>query len=221
MRILAVDIPDPTAASFLGMPLWLWALICVLIMFALFQGYYWAGHKLGERLYESRIGVKIGHRRILKVENLVRRRGAVAVFGCFWVPVLRHTLPWCAGVIRMSYPWFVVASALGALLWTPPWVVGGYAVIWAWLRLAAASPLAAAALALVTALAVAALVVLRRRRRARRTAAPGGTSPDGVASATGASTSECTAHSAAVAQDPPAQDTPPVREHVLPNARRT
>lgn len=162
-----MSIPDPTASSVLGMPLWLWAAVCVLIMFGVFQVYYWVGHKLGERLYESRVGQKIGQHRILKVENLVRRRGAIAVFGCFWVPVLRHTLPWCAGVIRMSYPWFLVASAFGALLWTPPWVVGGYAVIWAWLRLAAQSPVLAVLVLLVAVPAAWALITWRRRRRRR------------------------------------------------------
>ncbi|MEV5408689.1 VTT domain-containing protein [Thermopolyspora sp. NPDC052614] len=164
-----MSIPDPTASSVLGMPLWLWALVCVLIMFVLFQFYYWLGRKLGERLYESRLGRKIGRHRILKVENLVRRRGAVAVFGCFWVPVLRHTLPSCAGVIRISYPWYVVASALGALLWTPPWVVGGYAVIWAWLQVAARSPVLAV---IALAVAVPAVVALFAWRRRRRRAAP-------------------------------------------------
>lgn len=162
-----MHVPDPTASSVLGMPLWLWALVCVLIMFGLFQFYYWVGHKLGERLYESGLGRRIGRERIRKVEALVRRRGAVAVFGCFWVPVLRHVLPPCAGVIRISYPWFVVASALGALLWTPPWVVGGYAVIWAWLQLAARSPLLAVIVLIVTAPLVAGLLVWRRRRRRR------------------------------------------------------
>jgi membrane-associated protein len=162
-----MSIPDPTASSVLGMPLWLWALVCVLIMIALFQFYYWVGYKLGERLYESRIGRRIGRHRILKVENLVRRRGAIAVFGCFWVPVLRHTLPPCAGVIRISYPWYTVASVLGALLWTPPWVVGGYAVIWAWLRLAARSPVLAGFALVVAVAGVATLIVWRRRRRRR------------------------------------------------------
>jgi membrane protein DedA with SNARE-associated domain len=165
-------IPDPTASSVLGMPLWLWALVCVLIMFVLFQFYYWVGRRLGERLYESGLGRRIGRHRIDKVEALVRRRGAVAVFSCFWVPVLRHVLPPCAGVIRISYPWFVVASALGALLWTPPWVVGGYAVIWAWLQLAARSPLLAVLVLVVAAPAVAALLVVRRRRRRRSAEAP-------------------------------------------------
>lgn len=169
-----MNVPDPTASSVLGMPLWLWALVCVLIMFALFQFYYWAGYRLGERLYESGLGRRIGRRRIRRVEDLVRRRGAVAVFGCFWVPVLRHVLPPCAGVIRISYPWFVVASALGALLWTPPWVVGGYAVIWAWLRLAARSPVLAVLVALVVPPAAAGLIVWRRRRRAARAAISAG-----------------------------------------------
>jgi membrane protein DedA with SNARE-associated domain len=65
----------------------------------------------------------------------------------------------------VSYPWYVVASALGCLTWAPLWWFGGTAIVWGWLQLAAASPLTAAAVAVVAVAAVAALVVRRRRRR--------------------------------------------------------
>ncbi|WP_283137705.1 DedA family protein [Rhizohabitans arisaemae] len=158
-----------TETGWLGMPLWLWAAICVLIMFALFQGYYWFGHFVGEKLYASKLGTRIGRQRIQTIENLVRKRGALAVFGCFWVPVLRHTLPSVAGVLRISYPWYVVASAFGALLWTPPWIIGA-GVFWGWLLDLTRSPLAAG---LIMAVVVAGLLGFFgwRRRRRRRSAA--------------------------------------------------
>lgn len=167
MRPVVAGIPDPTSASFLGMPLWLWVIIGGVALFGAFQAYYWIGHALGSRLYASRLGAKIGQENITRVENVVRKWGALAVYGCFWVPGLRHTLPWVAGVLRISYPWYVVASALGCLTWVPVTSFGLYSVIWGWLELVVRSPLLAG-LAAVAAIAVIAWFVHRRRRRVAR-----------------------------------------------------
>ncbi|SDQ32333.1 DedA family protein [Thermostaphylospora chromogena] len=164
MPFFAVDIPDLVEAV-RSLPIWLLTLIGAVLLFGAFQVYYWVGRKLGERLYASRVGERIGRDRILRIENIVRRWGALAVYGCFWVPVLRHTLPWVAGVLRVSYPWYVVASALGCATWVPVTVFGLYTVIWGWISIAAHSPVAAAALAV--AVAAAAVLVVRRRRRRR------------------------------------------------------
>ncbi|MGP3910994.1 DedA family protein [Nonomuraea sp. 10N515B] len=147
----------------LGLPYWLVGAILILALFGAFQVYYWVGRKLGDKLYDSRIGVKVGRERIEKVERVVEKWGALAVYGCFWVPMLRHTLPWVAGALRVSYPWYVVASALGCLTWAPLWWFG----LWGWLQLAVRSPVTAAVVAVV-AVAAAALLMVRRRRRRRR-----------------------------------------------------
>ncbi|GAA3131785.1 DedA family protein [Streptosporangium carneum] len=167
MQPFAAGIPDPTSASVLGMPLWLWVLLGGVGLFGAFQAYYWIGRKLGPRLYASRLGRKINQEAIDKVERAVSRWGALAVYGCFWVPGLRHTLPWVAGVLRISYPWYVVASALGCLTWVPVTSFGLYSVLWGWLKLAAESPPLAGA-GLVAVVAVVAFLVRRRRRAARR-----------------------------------------------------
>ncbi|MBX6769289.1 MAG: VTT domain-containing protein, partial [Actinomadura rubrobrunea] len=118
----------------LGMPLWAAVVASVLIIFARGQAYYWIGRGVGPRVYASRAGRRIGERRLRRVERLVARRGAVAVFAAHWVAGFRHAIPVCAGVTRMPIPRYLLASALGSLLWTPPWVVGGYAVVWGWLK---------------------------------------------------------------------------------------
>jgi membrane protein DedA with SNARE-associated domain len=163
-----IAVPDPTEPFWLGLPYWLVGAILILALFGAFQVYYWVGRKLGERLYDSRIGVKLGRERIAKIEHVVERWGALAVYGCFWVPMLRHTLPWVAGALRVSYPWYVVASALGCLTWAPIWWFGATAIVWGWLELAAQSPATAAVVAVLAVAGVSWLVV--RRRRKRRTA---------------------------------------------------
>jgi membrane-associated protein len=165
-------------ATFWGMPLWLAVSVSVLIIFGRGQAYYWIGRGLGPRLYTSRLGRRIGEERLRRVERLVRTRGWVAVLGSHWVAGIRHAIPVSAGVVRMSYAWYLLATALGALLWTPPWVVGGYAVVWGWLQVAARSPVIAAALAVAAAALIAALVTVRTRRRrpastAGRSSTPG------------------------------------------------
>ncbi|RJL32666.1 DedA family protein [Bailinhaonella thermotolerans] len=163
--------------TFWGMPLWLGLIVAVLIIFGRGQAYYWAGRGLGLKLYASRLGRRIGEERIRKVEDIVRKRGAVAVFGAHWVAGFRHAIPVCAGVIRMSYPWYLLGSALGSLIWTPPWVVGGYAVVWGWLKLLAESPAAAAATVLLLAALITGLVLWRRRRAARAASAAAPAAP--------------------------------------------
>ncbi|GAA2876456.1 hypothetical protein GCM10010517_37640 [Streptosporangium fragile] len=162
---------DSDPASFLGISVLLWPMILGGVgLFAAFQAYYWIGHRLGPRIYASRLGKKISEEKILKVENAVRKWGAFAVYACFWVPGLRHTLPWVAGVLRISYPWYVVAAALGCLTWVPVTYLGLYSVIWGWLKLAAQSPLLAALAAVAVVAAVIGFVRWRRRRAARREA---------------------------------------------------
>ncbi|GLW12369.1 hypothetical protein Misp01_74970 [Microtetraspora sp. NBRC 13810] len=173
MRLQTLDLAGAPDSPF-GLPLWLVIAGGAILLFGAFQVYYWVGRRLGAGLYASRAGRRIGRERILRVEGVVRRWGALAVYGCFWVPVLRHTLPWVAGVLKVSYPWYVVASALGCATWVPVTMLGLYAVVWGWLGLAAASPLTAVAVAVAVA-ALIAFAVIRRRRRRERAKAPSDT----------------------------------------------
>ncbi|MER6506641.1 VTT domain-containing protein [Nonomuraea sp. NPDC001636] len=160
----AAALPDPTRPFWLGLPYWLVGAVLILALFGAFQVYYWVGRKLGEKLYESKVGVRLGRERIARIEGVVEKWGALAVYGCFWVPMLRHTLPWVAGALRVSYPWYVVASALGCLTWAPIWWFGLTALVWGWLQLAARSPVSALVLLLAVAAGVAWFFVRRRRK---------------------------------------------------------
>ncbi|WP_336206251.1 DedA family protein [Nonomuraea sp. LPB2021202275-12-8] len=164
---LALAVPAPADPFLLGLPYWLVGAILILALFGAFQVYYWVGRKLGEKMYESRMGVKLGRERIQKVERVVEKWGAFAVYGCFWVPMLRHTLPWVAGALRVSYPWYVVASALGCLTWAPLWWFG----LWGWLQLAVRSPVTAGAVAVVVVAGAVTLAIRRRRKRQREAVA--------------------------------------------------
>ncbi|MBG0832536.1 VTT domain-containing protein [Planomonospora sp. ID67723] len=175
MRLLATAVPDPMSPA-----VWVPFLLGMVGLFAAFQVYYWVGHKLGPKIYASRIGRRIGDEKIAKAEGFVSRWGALSVYACFWVPGVRHSLPWVAGVLKISYPKYVTASALGCLTWCPVTYFGLYSVIWGWFALAGRSPLAAGTVAA----AVAAVVVLlvRRRRAALRAAGAGSPAVQGTVS---------------------------------------
>jgi membrane-associated protein len=158
--------------TFWGMPLWLGVVAAVLIIFVRGVVYYWVGRVLGQRIYTSRAGRRIGEHRLRRVESLVAQRGALAVFAAHWVAGLRHAIPVSAGAMRMPQPRYLAAAALGALLWTPPWVVGGYAVVWGWLKIFGSSPPAVAALVAAAIAVMAALIAVRRRRPGRRPRRP-------------------------------------------------
>ncbi|MEQ4717759.1 VTT domain-containing protein [Nonomuraea sp. B19D2] len=158
-------IADPMKPSLFGLPYWLVGAVLILALFGAFQVYYWVGRRLGDKLYDSRVGVRLGRERIAKIEHVVEKWGALAVYGCFWVPMLRHTLPWVAGALRVSYPWYVVASALGCLTWAPIWWFGLTAIVWGWLELAARSPVTAAVVAVLAVAAISWMAVRRRRKK--------------------------------------------------------
>ncbi|WP_327084898.1 VTT domain-containing protein [Nonomuraea sp. NBC_01738] len=158
------------AALLGGMPFWLVVAVAAAIIFARGQAYYWAGRGAGTKLYTSKLGRRIGEHRLRKVEAFVRRRGAVAVFGAHWVAGFRHAIPVCAGIIRMPYAGYLVASALGSVLWILMLAVGGYTVVWGWLSVAARSPVLAGVIVAAFAAGIIVLVRLRRTRAVARRA---------------------------------------------------
>ncbi|MFG2000752.1 DedA family protein [Spirillospora sp. NPDC048911] len=146
-----------------GLPLWAALAVAILIIFVRGQAYYWIGRGLGARIHTSRLGRRVGEERLRSVEALVARRGALAVFAAHWVVGLRHAIPICAGGMRMPLPRYLLATVLGSILWTSMVMLGGYALVWGWLEIAARSPLIAAAVVVVLAL-LGAYAIYRRRR---------------------------------------------------------
>jgi membrane protein DedA with SNARE-associated domain len=88
---------------------------------------YLIGRYGGRRLLQ-RFGhlVKLTPERLAKVEDLVRRHGAIVVFGARFVVLLRQLNGLVAGSMAMPWTHFVVANALGAVAWAGVWVFGPY-----------------------------------------------------------------------------------------------
>ncbi|MFE9689915.1 DedA family protein [Micromonospora sp. NPDC005806] len=86
-----------------------------------------AGRRWGASLRGSRLGGWIGESRWAAAEAVLRRGGGRMVLVAPFLPVLNALLPLAAGGLRMSYPKFLAAAALGATLWAGLYVALGTA----------------------------------------------------------------------------------------------
>jgi membrane protein DedA with SNARE-associated domain len=101
--------------------------------------------------------------------DLVRRWGAVAITLAYLTVGLQTAIFAAAGLIKMPYLRFAIASIPGALIWAIVWATVGFGAVWAGLALFAKSPWALAGVAVVLVVGIGWLV---RRRLARHAAEP-------------------------------------------------
>lgn len=87
---------------------------------------YELGRRFGPRLRDSRVGLWVGEDRWAKAEASIERRGGPAVLVGRWVGLLRALVPGVAGMTRMPYRTFLLWNVLGAAIWAPAVVIGGY-----------------------------------------------------------------------------------------------
>lgn len=89
---------------------------------------YFIGQRLGPRLRTSRMGQRVPQASWQRAEDLLHRRGWVAVMIGRFTAVLRALTPALAGTMGMRYSRFLVGNILGAVIWTPAvLIVGHYA----------------------------------------------------------------------------------------------
>lgn len=93
------------------------------------------GDSVGYELGRSFVGPKVltsrvfaRHRdRLAKTEDLIRRRGGLAVFLGRWTAFFRAMMPALAGASRMRYRTFLLWNACGGLAWGTTYVLVGHA----------------------------------------------------------------------------------------------
>ena len=127
---------------------------------------YEIGRRFGDRLLDTKVLRK--HRdKLGRAHDLLRRRGALAVFIGRFTAILRALMPALAGSARMPYGRFLVFNALGGITWGVGFTVGGYLAGTAFEQVAQwAGRVLAIAVALVALIAIAVWLVRRRRREA-------------------------------------------------------
>jgi membrane-associated protein len=79
---------------------------------------YFLGRRFGDRLRDSKVIRKVGQQHWDKAGELLRRRGAWAVFFARFMPVVRTLVPASAGASKLEYRRFLPASIAGAVCWS-------------------------------------------------------------------------------------------------------
>ncbi|WHT17747.1 DedA family protein [Crossiella sp. CA-258035] len=79
---------------------------------------YLLGRKFGVKLRNTKLVAKMGAENWDKATDLIRRRGAWAVFFARFLPVVRTLTPAAAGTSGLAYRKFLPASIIGATLWS-------------------------------------------------------------------------------------------------------
>ncbi|MEV0666681.1 DedA family protein [Actinomadura luteofluorescens] len=128
---------------------------------------YEIGRKYGPRLLD--VGMMRRHRaKVAAAQDMIRRRGAFAVFIGRFTALLRALMPALAGSSRLPYPKFLLFNVIGGVTWVVTFTLGGF---FAGTAFEHAAKLAGRGLAIgLAAAAVVALVVwsVRRHRREAR-----------------------------------------------------
>jgi membrane protein DedA with SNARE-associated domain len=90
---------------------------------------YWLGRRFGRKALPRYARWVLGHpERFQSMEAFVERRGPFAVFVARFIPGIRFMAGPLAGGLGMRFLPFVAANVLGALLYVPVAVAGGYLV---------------------------------------------------------------------------------------------
>ena len=102
--------------------------LCVLVVIAAIVGDsvgYAVGHRYGEKLLTLPV---IRHRQVALQRALegLRQRGPIYVFVGRFTAFLRAVMPGLAGMSKMHYQRFLVANALGGLVWGVGYALLGY-----------------------------------------------------------------------------------------------
>ncbi|WP_141577814.1 DedA family protein [Actinomadura sp. WMMA1423] len=129
------------------------------------------GYEIGRKYGPRLLDVKMMRRHRAKVaaaQDLIRRRGAFAVFIGRFTALLRALMPALAGSSRLPYPKFLLFNVIGGVVWVVTFTLGGF---FAGTAFEHAAKLAGRGLAIgLAAAAVVALVVwsVRKHRREAR-----------------------------------------------------
>jgi membrane-associated protein len=108
----------------------------------------------------------VGRESVARTQEIVRRRGAPAVFFGRFIPVVRALVPGVAGMSGVSYRRFQAVNIAGGLIWATGWTLAGFLVGNAYNHLLHdAATVSIVAVAVVVMLVVVHLV---RHRRAHR-----------------------------------------------------
>lgn len=148
----------------------LWAVVTVCAGIGDSIGY-GIGRRFGPRLRETRLIQKYGVEGWDKATDILRRRGAWAVFFARFMPVVRTLTPAAAGTSGLPYRRFLPAVVAGAACWSALHIAIGAALGEAAKRIESAMSTGGLVLLGAVVVVVLALHVVRKRKKAKAAAA--------------------------------------------------
>ena len=84
------------------------------------------GRFFGPKLRVSKLGMRIGEKNWRAADQLVARRGGIAIFISRFLPVLHSTVPAVAGMTKMPYRIFISWTFVACAIWASLYVGVGY-----------------------------------------------------------------------------------------------
>jgi membrane-associated protein len=132
---------------------------------------YEIGKHWGARLLDLRAFAKHRHR-VQDAQDLLARRGGIAVFLGRWVAFFRAVMPALAGTAKMPYRTFLAFNSAGGIVWGSVVVLVGYLAASSYAQVERTIGRDAALVALVVVLALVVVWQVRRRRAAAEPTKP-------------------------------------------------
>lgn len=105
---------------------WLLSGVALIIAVVGNQVGYAIGRKSGTKFIARRGGKVLNRENLDKARDFLDRRGFLAIVAARWIPWVRTFAPLVAGAARMDSRRFLVATAVGALLWVPTLLLLGF-----------------------------------------------------------------------------------------------
>lgn len=87
---------------------------------------YAIGRRLGPRLRTRGLGKRVAPETWQRAEEMIHRRGWLAIMTGRFISILRSLVPAVAGALHLRYGRFLLGNVLGALIWTPAVLVAGH-----------------------------------------------------------------------------------------------
>lgn len=103
-------------------------ILLLVLWFAAFLGdtaNYWIGHFFGQRMVDNP-RMPINQEHIDKAQKFYDKHGGKAIFLARFIPVIRTTAPFVAGIGKMDYKKFVYFNVSGGLVWVFGFTLVGY-----------------------------------------------------------------------------------------------
>lgn len=103
-------------------------ILLLVLWFAAFLGdtaNYWIGHFFGQRMVDNP-RMPINQEHIDKAQKFYDKHGGKAIFLARFIPVIRTTAPFVAGIGKMDYKKFVYYNVAGGFVWVFGFTLMGY-----------------------------------------------------------------------------------------------